>query len=434
MARPTTGIRPVDDLMGGLRLGDNVVWTAEGEATLDPFVSAFVRASKRAPALVYVSFHVSPAEVLSRLREVWDPERFLLVDCFTDGLGQSEETFARFYRTRAARGLRLQRVAGAADAAGLQAALADVERGLGADTRYVFDSLTGMQQLWGAEGALTFFLRTCPRLYDLRTVAYWFLDRGAHDASFLSRLTHVTQVVLDLRAGDGPQRLKVRKAEGRPPEVLGREVRFAFTEGRMRVLRETAGTREQIGERLRAQRLARGMSQADLAKRIGISASALSQAERGRAGLSGGTLTRAWEALGLAFGVEDEGAASGAAGAALGAPGGGRAPARVQVSRRGARPAASIAPGLKAEMVAEAPSGARVHLLTFAPGASGRRPPFITKRGEVAVVMSGLLEIRVGGAKETLQVGDAAVLTDEPLTAWRNPGPEEARVLWSILP
>lgn len=417
MPRPTTGLRPIDDLIGGLRVGDNVVWEVEEDASVEPFVSAFVRASTRSRGLAYVSFHASPTGVLDRLGDMWDAERFLLVDCFTDGLGRGEDTFQRFYRSRRARAIRVRRIADPADAEGVQATLVEIEQELGHDTRYVFDSLTGMQELWGADPALSFFLRSCPRLYDLRTVAYWLLERKAHGSSFLSRLAHVTQVVVDLRAVEDGHTLKVLKAEGRPPEVLGRLARFAFEAGRIHILRESPGTRERLGEILRTQRIARGLSQAEFARRIGISPSALSQAERARAGLSGETLTRAWEALGLSFGATPS-----------------AEPPPYRASRRGARRRITIAPGLTAEEVAETPSGARIHLLTFAPAATGRRPPFATKRHEVAVVIAGLLEVRVGEGRETLHAGDALVLSAEPVGVWRNPGPEEARVLWAILP
>lgn len=415
MGKATTGLRPLDDFLGGLRVGDNVVWETDGDVGLDPFVSAFVRASRRAAGLAYVSFHVSPAAVLDRLDEVWEADRSLLVDCFTDGLGRSEETFGSFYRSRRARRFRVIRVERPEDPGAVQAALAELELGLGKGTSYVFDSLTGMQELWGAGSALSFFLRSCPRLYDLRTVAYWLLERSAHEASFLSRLAHVTQVLLMVRGTEHGQALKILKAEGRPADVLGRETDFTFQDGRIRLLSRRDGKREQFGETLRTHRIAQGLSQAELARRIGISPSALSQAERGVAGLSGETLTRAWEALGLPFG-----------------PATPSAPLPCRIVRRGSRRRFTIAPGLVAEEVATAEAG--VHVLTFAPGARGRRPPFNTKRREVAVMVSGLLEIRVGEANESLHAGDAAVFSDEQLRAWHNPGPDEATVLWLVLP
>lgn len=419
MPRPTTGLRPLDDVIGGLHIGDNVVLEAEEDTTTDEFVSAFVRASAGTAGLAYVSFHVPPTVILDRLQALWDPRRFVLVDCFTDGLGGSDATFGRFYRSRRARDLQVRRVRDPAAYDRVSATMAELEDGSGPNTRYVFDSLTGMQQLWGAEPALSFFLRSCPRLYDLRTVAYWLLEREAHDPSFLSRLAHVTQVVLELRAEDGGYALKVVKAEGRPSDVVGRKARLEFKSGRQpRLVRqEQRDGRERIGELLRAQRLARGMTQAQLARRIGISPSALSQAERGRAGLSGSTLTRAWEVLGAAFGPRQP-----------------EAPPSYRVAHRGARVSSVIAPGLRAEEVADTPGGTRVFLLTLAPGAIGRRPPFATKHNEAVVVVAGVLEARIGEAREALQAGDALVLSHEPMSGWKNPGREETRLLWIVAP
>ena len=180
------------------------------------------------------------------------------------------------------------------------------------------------------------------------------------------------------------------------------------------IVRQLALFADLTGERLdRDHRL----SQAELARRIGISPSALSQAERGRAGLSVETLARALDALGSPFG-----------------PGQGDGSPSYRVTRRGARRISSLAPGLEAEELAGAPAGTEFFLLTFAPGASARRPPFATKRSEVLVVISGVLELRIGEGRESLQAGDAMVLSSEPVGSWRCPGPDQARVLWTILP
>ena len=416
MARVATGFRQLDDLLGGLRTGDNVVWQTEPGGALDPFLSGFLRGSRRAPALLYTSFHVPPAVILDRFESVWDPERFVLLDCFTDGLGAGDPAFGRFYRSKRARQFRVIRMAKAGDPAAVQEQLTSLEDELGNGTRYVFDSLTGMQQLWDEEAALSVFLRSCPRLYELRTVAYWVLDRDAHARSFLARLAHTTQVVLDVRSDDEGHELAVVKAQGRPSEVGGRRLRFTFEGERLRVQKTSADPKERLGDQLKARRVARGMSQAELARRLEISASALSQAERGQAPLSQATVTRAWQILG-----------EGEAGQLAQLPG-------YEVSRRGGRRTTDLAPGLVSEEVLTFASPGGVHLLTFAPGSAGRRPPFSTKLPEAVVVLSGVLEVRVGEARDVLQAGDAIVLRGEPVSAWRNPGPEEARVLWSVLP
>ena len=75
-----------------------------------------------------------------------------------------------------------------------------------------------------------------------------------------------------------------------------------------------------------------------------------------------------------------------------------------------------------------------VHLLTLDAGASGRRAPFVTKQKEVIVVLSGVLELKIGAASEALQTGDAIVLRDALVSAWSNPASSPTRVLWCVLP
>ena len=42
MERPSTGIDALDELLGGLGVGDNVVWQASDPAEIEPFVEAFL--------------------------------------------------------------------------------------------------------------------------------------------------------------------------------------------------------------------------------------------------------------------------------------------------------------------------------------------------------------------------------------------------------
>jgi transcriptional regulator with XRE-family HTH domain len=364
--------------------------------------------------LVYVSFHVSPQAILDRFRTAWDRDRFVLLDCFTDGLAGGDPAVASFYRRARATPVRVERVEASTAPQAVNGLLTELELELGRGARYVFDSLTGIQELWGREAALSLFLRSCPRLYDLRTAAYWLLQRGAHDASFLARLHHVTQVVLELANADGATSIRVAKAQARSPGVAGRSARVAFHGQGIRLIPQPAPVEPHPGELLRTHRIARGLSQAELARRIGISPSALSQAERGVSGLSASTLERAREILGLP------------AEQARGAP----PPYRVR--RRGATEPRRVAPGMLTEVLADTP-GHRILLVRVAPQASGQRTPFATKREEVVAVLRGILEVRVGESQEVLHAGDAILLSEEPVSSWRNPGPEEAEALWAVL-
>jgi transcriptional regulator with XRE-family HTH domain len=208
----------------------------------------------------------------------------------------------------------------------------------------------------------------------------------------------------------------VVKADGHPSGVTGRTLRYVVGEdGRVEALRTASGTRERIGEQVRAGRIAAGLSQAELARRIGVTPSALSQVERGRHGLSGETLTRLWATLGIPFG-----------------PVASAASPPYRLARRGARQPVAPAPGLSGETVLQAPSGLGVHELTFPAGGSGRRP-FETKQPELVVVLEGALELQLGQETHTLQQGDAILLSTQPVTGWRNPARDPARVLWLVL-
>jgi transcriptional regulator with XRE-family HTH domain len=418
MDRPSTGVDPLDELLGGLGVGDNVVWQAADPADTEPFVQAFLRSAQGTTPLTYLSLQLPPASMLDRFGPVWDPDRFILLDGWTASPHARPDPGGAA-TAGAASPARVRRLKDPTDMGQVNRELAEIEEELGPGARYVFDDLTSMQRLWGPQAALALFLRLCPRLYQQRTVAYWLLERDAHPPAFLARLAEITQVVLDLDpASTGPDEhtLRVVKADGHPPEVTGRTLSYVASDGGIDVLSRAVDTRERIGEQVRGQRIAAGLSQAELARRIGVSPSALSQVERGRHGLSGETLTRLWATLGIPFGP----------GASLAAP-------AYRLARRGAHQPVAPGTGMGGETVLQDPSGLAIHVLTFAAGGSGRRP-FETKQPELLLVLDGALELQLGQSTHTLQQGDAILLSTQPLTGWRNPTNAPARVLWQLLP
>jgi transcriptional regulator with XRE-family HTH domain len=417
MDRPSTGIDPLDELLGGLGVGDNVVWQAPDPADIEPFVHAFLGRAHGSTPLAYLSFRLPPATVLDRFRTVWDAERFVLLDGWTGGPTARPDPGGATAGSPAP--ARVRRLKDPADMEQVNRELAEIEDDLGPGARYVFDDLTSMQRRWSPEAALALFLRCCPRLYQQRTVAYWLLERDAHPPAFRSRLADITQVVVDLDPAStepGEHTLQVVKADGHPPGVTGRTLRYVVGDHGIDVLGQAAGTRERIGEQVRAQRIAAGLSQAELARRIGVSPSALSQVERGRHGLSGETLTRLWATLGIPFG-----------------PTGSPTSPPYQLARRGAHQPLAPGAGMQGETVLQEPSGLAMHVLTFDAAGSGRRP-FETKQPELLLVLDGALELQLGQTTHILQQGDAILLTTQPVTGWRNLADAPARVLWLLLP
>src|SRR5690606_33326467 len=141
---------------------------------------------------------------------------------------------------------------------------------------------------------LELFLTACPRLYRRRSLAVWPVDRGRHRPAFLRRLTEITQVVVEVTRADGHVRLTVRKADGRDAAVTGRSVIARVVGDDLVALAPASSTRALLGTAVRDRRLASGLTQADVARRVGITPSALSQVERGVRGPSGDTLVRLW--------------------------------------------------------------------------------------------------------------------------------------------
>ncbi|MGD2174545.1 MAG: sigma 54-interacting transcriptional regulator [Candidatus Brocadiaceae bacterium] len=235
----SSGIPAVDRLLGGLVAGDNVVWEVDSGAPVDTFLRCYARAGAGVGSVVFLSFNRSPQAIFRKYGNHIPTEKFVLVDCFTSGKGNSDRVFSDFYSGEwdGPETFRTVRVAQAREPDKVVDALEALEGELDGKAFYIFDSLTGMAELWSDEQeALSFFTCMCPRLYDLETVAYWVLEKEAHSEQFLAGLRHVTQVVIELAVEDGRPAFTLRKAEGRRsskigiPQALriqGEEVEFA---------------------------------------------------------------------------------------------------------------------------------------------------------------------------------------------------------------
>ena len=230
----STGVEGLDRLIAELRGGDNVVWEVDSGAPVDVFIRSFLRTTQPAGRhLVFVSLNRSPQALLRNYLKDIPPDRFVLVDCFTSGKGNGNEIFSGFYGGTHIEqtGLKAIRVSEAGEPDKVREALEELESQVGRDALYVFDSITGMLELWNEERkVLNFFTYMCPRLYDLNTVAYWILERQAHSEQFLANLRHITQVVIELSVPNGRPTLLLRKAEGRVSPRIGLPLRFSISD------------------------------------------------------------------------------------------------------------------------------------------------------------------------------------------------------------
>jgi transcriptional regulator with XRE-family HTH domain len=366
---PGTGVPSLDRALGGLHWGDNVVWELEDGANIEPFVAAVTATSAGFDGMA----HVAMAD--------------------GDGRPQLERIDAR-------------------DGTALaqpQALLAAVRTWCAARPRsfVLFDPLETMAERWGDQTARRFFQRACPMLLELGAIAYWSLAGGWRTRQLRRTVDEITQCILVLGRG----RMRIAKAEGRAVGVQGSVYDYAVQDGAPALSAAPAATR--VGSALRTLREERGITQTELARTAGISPSAISQAERGKRGLSVDTLLTLSDRLGMTLDELLQGSHS---------PGyrlGRRDHPRTQTEE-------AIFP-----LLDDPRAGLRVHLVSLPPGGSADAEPG-HKGVESVAVASGLVQVLLGSDRTVLRRGEAMLATRSGVTGWRNLGDVPALVFWTL--
>lgn len=279
----STGFGYLDHLMGGLLIGDNVVWETDAGSYIDLFVDKFAHSSLQSGNnLTYVSFNRSPATIVKKLSKLPNQHKITLLDAFTSGKGGNDITFTKFYDIRDhSHAINVIRIDHPADVSYFTKVLNEIEEKSGEGARYIFDSITGMQDLWTDEiKTYKFFTYACPRLYDLNTIAYWILESGAHSYSFKANLEHVTQVSIEVSHTGSQLFLKVKKAEDRYSNNMLKPQKFEVWGDE--ILFQEAGDKDvmDLGGKVKSLRLKRRLTQNELAQKISATASYISQLER----------------------------------------------------------------------------------------------------------------------------------------------------------
>ena len=237
----------VDRLIGGIMAGDNLVWEVDSGAPVDKFISSFVSACEtESTPVVYVSFNRSPQTISNTYGSLMSAGLFKLVDCFSSGKGNNDDVFLSFFKSGESERLSGPiHVENPADYDGLLEALRAVGTEVSTNARYVFDSLTGMFDLWGNEDTvLLFFGHFCPRLFDINTIAYWLLEKEAHSERFLAKLRHITQVVVEIAVSRGIRTLTLRKAVNRRCADIGVPQWFRVVDDGLIIATESRENRE----------------------------------------------------------------------------------------------------------------------------------------------------------------------------------------------
>ncbi len=160
----SSGVRALDKLLQGVRLGDNVVWQVDSLNDYIHFAESFVNQSIKAGfKCVYIRF-AAHTPVLT-------PRAGLTIVNVDPSLGFD------FFSTAVHR-------------------IIDEN---GKKVCYVFDNLSDLVDKWATDELLAnFFHFTCPYLFELDTVTYFALTRNQHSAGTIARIRDTTQILLDL--------------------------------------------------------------------------------------------------------------------------------------------------------------------------------------------------------------------------------------------
>jgi transcriptional regulator with XRE-family HTH domain/KaiC/GvpD/RAD55 family RecA-like ATPase len=423
--RVASGVSQLDNLLGGLYIGDNVVWYDNSGSLASVFCLNFIQASQaQNRPLIYVSFDRSPKNLLEKLGVLAQNNQLIILDCFTYGKGSGSNVFLNFYKNKKSKWpCQIIRVDEPRQTDKVMDALYGIHGTLVGEVRFVFESLTGMQELWGGEQHLiNFYSHSCPRLYELNTVAYWIIEKRAHSPRLRAQINQVAQVAIDLSVKRGKTALTILKAENRELDTINKSFNYWSKDLRITFDSEKRSTEWfDLGLRLKEFRTRRGLSQTELAKLIGVTPSSISQVESNIIYPSLPALLKMAEVLAVelsSFFKES-----------------------IDITRRMIFPSDEAVeiklPNLpegnvyaKLLIPVDFKPKAEPYLLEIPPKKTLPSHFFIHKGQEIGYLLSGKLQLKLEKSLYNIRSGDMIYLTSEMPSQWKNPGPGTAKLLW----
>lgn len=279
----SSGITGLDRMLNSLFIGDNVLWYDDAGSLASDFCMKFIHESQvQNKPIVYVSFDRSPKNLIEKLGPLAENQQLTVLDCFTNGKGDQARIFNKFYEKDGAQWpYKVIKVTRPEIPQAVSDAIYGLHKTLFGDVRFVFESLTGMADLWGGEDHISkFYSHTCPQLYELDTIAYWIIENNAHSNKLKAHINQIAQVAIALSIRDGKTRIKILKAENRSPKTRGKSLCYAWDGGNFGIEGEKSIlARHDIGAAIKTFRKSQGMSQKELSRLVGVTPSNISQIE-----------------------------------------------------------------------------------------------------------------------------------------------------------
>lgn len=423
--RFSSGIPSLDSLLEGLFIGDNVVWYDDSGNLASPFCLSFLRHSLASGLpVIYVSFDRSPKNLFDKLGVLAQSEHLWILDGFTCGKGKCSSVFMKFYdESEKLRAFNIELIEKPHLPDYVSEVLYDLHARLTGNVGLIFESVTGMQEVWGSDEAVQkFYTHSCPRLYELETVAYWIIEKLAHSRQLKARINQIAQVAIDLSIKRGTTSLTILKAEKRGTGEIDRPHQYWVKDDDIRfgTGREAKGQLN-LGLRIKSLRTKRGMSQSELAKLVGVTPSTISQVETNTIYPSVPALMKMAEILGVNMGFLFRGV--------------GDSEGRFVFPDRGGTPltfAGLPRANLEGRQLTPPDLEGKIesYVIEIPPGEQ-LTDHFLAHKGEeMGYLLQGELEVVIKNVRHSVKMGDVVYLRTEAPEGWRNPGPDVARLLW----
>ena len=297
-----------------------------------------------------------------------------------------------------------------------------IHENLNGNVRFIFESLTGMEELWGEESLVKFYSHSCPRLYELNTIAYWIMEKNAHSPRIRARINQIAQIAIDLSVKRGITSLTILKAENRKLDILNRPLHYWSKDSEICFEGERQKTGNvNIGTRIKVLRTKRGIPQKKLAKLVGVTPSTISQVETNIIYPSIPALLKMAEALSVDVSSFFQETAKRKnftifhASEAVGV--------RLHDLPEGSIDAKLLTP-------ADFEAKAEPFLLEIPAKKILTSHFFISKGDEFGYLIAGELKVIIGGSTYTLRQGDSIYLVSDIPSQWKNSGSDRALLLW----